>query len=65
MKPEELKKAEQFSKRAFPAKPKKSSMNLLEFDEETEEVLTEAWKETAGENEIRRVKSERIEIGSK
>ncbi|NJM53826.1 MAG: hypothetical protein HC846_10820 [Blastocatellia bacterium] len=52
---QELLEAQENSRRMFPAKAKKSTMNMFELTEDDEKILDKVWTDLAKEKKIERV----------
>ncbi len=52
---EDMLQAQEDSRRMFPRKAKKSTMNLLELTKDDEQILDKAWKDLAEEKQIEKV----------
>ena len=57
---EEMLQTQENSRRMFPRKAQKSTMNLLELTEDDERILDKAWSELAQEKQIKKVKTKPI-----
>lgn len=57
---EEMLQAKENSRRMFPQKAKKSTMNLLEITKDDERILDKAWSESAEEKRIKKVETKPI-----
>ncbi len=56
----ELLEAQENSRRMFPAKAKKSTMNMIELTDDDEKILDKVWAELAKEKKIERVEGKPI-----
>lgn len=57
---EELLEVQENSRRMFPAKTKKSTMNMFELTDDDERILDKVWSELAKEKKIERVERKPI-----